>query len=348
MIPHFRYATFRWLFALGNAVVWFWILYGLGNLVSEHFAQDQRLSREGALYFFALTPFVSCVLAGQGAILNLRAQYLIGRFSAPGISAAPPPPPGNVWLVSLRSALPLAAVALPLTLALGLFLPESISSTTTSRLMGAIGSVLTFVLAATIADREFRRFQYYLGDVRPRTASVAGYVFGHLAIPWSTVNGILNGIFAWILYHQGAGHDTALVTIDELRHDLAITTFMVCLFTAMEAIAEAETDFASGTTPLAPNLPAMPALWLRFVLAGGLASAVWLTISLAARLTASEGITLFSTILIKALGGGLLAAAVAVVSGRWALARCHTRAQFRAAGGHRSAGRVVEAGEANR
>jgi hypothetical protein len=337
MIPRFRYGTFRWIFALGNAVVWFCILYGLGDLVHDHFAQDHGLSREGALYFFTLTPFVSCILASQGAIVSLRAQYLIGRFSSPPPPTTAPPAPENVWLASIRSSLPLAAMASPLTLLLGLLLPEGIADTTTSRLIGAIGGSLAFLVALTVADREFRRFQFHLGAVRPPAASVARYLCGRLAAPWGAINVIFNSIFAWMLYHQGPGHSAALVAFDELRHDLSLTTFMVCLFTALPVIPEVETDFAAGITPLAANLSPMPPLWLRLALAGSLAGLVWLGVTMAAHGARTAGVTLESTIIMKAAGGGTLATLVAYQSGRWALARCQAQVAPRPGDPHRSA-----------
>ncbi|HVN84607.1 MAG TPA: hypothetical protein VMW17_07170 [Candidatus Binatia bacterium] len=317
----FSYPSFRWIFALGNAVVWFVILFSLGGLVHDHFAEDTGLSREGALYFFTLTPFVSSILATQGAVVNLRAQYLIGRFTAPPIPGAAPPPPANVWLVSIRSGLPLAAMLVPITLMGGLFLPENLSDRATSVVMGGIGAAATLVLAVTVADREFRRFHYHLGGVRPRVTSTFHYLGRYIAAPWALINVALNAIFAWMLYHQGPGHTDVFVSIEELRHDLSTSALMICLFTALPVVPEVETDFAAGLTPTVVRNQSVRPLWQQLAAAACLAGGVWLIVTVAAQLTRSQGVPLAQTMAVKAVGGGFLAATAAVLSGRWTLSK---------------------------
>jgi hypothetical protein len=326
-MPRFRYSVFLWIFAAGNAVVWFFILSGLGRLVFEHFAKNGGLARDDALTFFALAPLVSAVLACQGAVVNLRAQYLIGRFHSPAAPHVPSPVPVNAWLVSLQSGLPVAAVLAPVTILILRFsLPPVIDRTATARVIGGIGAAMALGLALTIAPREFRRFQFHLGASRRHTASAGRYVWGHLAAPWGLVNGSLNGVFAWMLYHQGPGHPASLVNLGELRHDLVVTTFLVSALTVLAVIPEVETDFAAGLTPPADGLTPMPVLALRYLLAVALAGTVWVLVTLSGSLAHTAAIRLSTVITIKTGGGGALAAFAAAQGGRWTLARCHLRA----------------------
>ncbi|MBI4518196.1 MAG: hypothetical protein HY699_20530 [Deltaproteobacteria bacterium] len=323
----FSYRVFLWIFALANSVVWFFLLYGLALLVHEHFADAAGLARTGALAFFALTPFVSAVLASQGAIVNLRAQYLVGRFTAPPAGAGICRQPANPWFVSLRSAPPLAlAAALVSTAAVALSAPAVLSASLSARAMGGIGAAVTLAAAVIVADREFRRFHAHLGAVGQRPTPLGRYLALHFAAPWTTVNGVLNGIFAWMLYREGPGHSAPLVSIAELRFDLTLTAFLISVFTALAVIPEVETDFAAGLTPPAHNLPAMPPVAIRLGLALALAGTVWVLITLLARLTEPAGVPLSVTIGVKAAGGAGIAALAAIQCARWTLARCQARA----------------------
>jgi hypothetical protein len=328
-MPRFSYRTFVWIFAIGNAIVWFFILFGLGHLVYEHFAEETGLTWEGAWAFFALTPFVSSVLASQGAIVNLREQYLIGRFTPPPSAGARVPPPRNVWLMSARHALPAALIAAVLTtLVLQLVPATAVTHAAATYGMGAIGATITLVLARTAADREFRRFHFHLGSVGRRPPSGRRYIVAHLVLPWVVINGILNAVFAWMLHHQSEGPAAPLVAIGDLRHDLVLSTFLICVFTALAVIPEVETDFALGTTPAdVSGHTAMPPLWTRYAIALGLAAAVWILVTLFGQLVGG-GISLLATMVLKSLGSALLSGLAAAQCGRWALARClaHTAA----------------------
>lgn len=337
-MPQFRYGTFLLIYATSNSVVWFFLLFGLGHLVYEHFSQATGLSRQGAWAFFALTPLVSSVLASQGAIVNLRAQYLIGRFTSPSRSWGPQPLPSNPWLVSLRTAVPLALVAgLSTSLVMLLLSRDSFGLEATACTMGAIGAAVTFLLALTVSDREFRRFQYHLGNGGHSAVSLAGYIGQRLALPWGLVNGTLNGIFAWIVYHQGPGHSVSMVSVAELRHDLAATTFLICVFSALEIFPEVESDFASGTTPPVSELPPMPPLWRRYALVLGLTAIAWLAVTIIGKATAVFPLSLSWTIGVKTVWGAALAVLATAQCARWSLARCHARVSAAASSRRRRA-----------
>ncbi len=323
----FNYRTFVWIFALSNAGVWFFIMFGVGHFIHALFAGGNGLPALTALAAFMLTPFVSGVLAAQGAIVNLRAQYLLGRFRPPAPARRPLAPPLNPWLAATCAAVPLAAILALIPLALFfLGLRAPLNAATTARGLGIVAATATMLLALKVADREFRRFHFHLGSVRRRWTHLGRYAWRRFGVPWAIVNFALNGLFAWMQYRQGPQHPATLVSLLELRPDLAIMTLLICVFMALATIPEVETDFAAGVTPTAATLPPMPPLWSRYALAGGMVTAVWLIPTMLAAALGNPGISLATTMALKATWGGVLAAAVSVQCTRWTLARCTRRA----------------------
>ncbi len=325
-MPQFRYRTFLFIYALSNSIVWFFLLFGLSHLVYEHFSAADGLSHAGAWAFFTLTPLVSSVLASQGAIVNLRAQYLIRRFTAPSHAREPHAPPENPWLVSLRTAVPVALLAALLTsVAMRFVRSETVGLEFTARTMGGIGAAITFLLVLTVADREFRRFQFHLGHGGHPVSSLRRYIGQHLILPWAFVNGALNGVFAWMVYHQSSDHAAAMVSLAELRYDLTITTVLICVCTALAVFPEVDTDFAAGMTPPASALPAMPPLWRRYVLLALLGATVWLVVTGLGRSLGVFPLSLSATIALKVVWGAGVAILATALCARWRLARCHAR-----------------------
>src|SRR5512139_431601 len=158
-MPQFSYRAFLWVFAVSNAIVWFALLCGLALFLHAHFAHDGQITRQVALPMLCLGWLLPTVLCLQGAIVNLRAQFLEGRFLPP---AETEPVAGNVrnpWQVAIGTAALFWSVGLPLCwVGLSRALPERLGTHATVLAMAGIGAAFLLVVIVHVADREFRAY----------------------------------------------------------------------------------------------------------------------------------------------------------------------------------------------
>ena len=142
-MPQFSYRTFVWVFAVSNAIVWGAILCGLGFFLDTHFAEGGRLTRHLTVRVLCLAWLIPTVLSLQGAIVNLRAQFLLGRFRPPSAVAVAATVAANPWVIAIKTATLFWMVGLPLSwIGLHLLLPESVNAGAMVALMSVIGAVL--------------------------------------------------------------------------------------------------------------------------------------------------------------------------------------------------------------
>jgi hypothetical protein len=325
-MPRFRYRTFLSLFALGNGIAWFLLLFLAGRWLLGMLSAQAELPTTATIALLVGLPLTASVLAAQGAIVNLRAQFLLGRFRPP-LRTRSVPPPGNPWWSALRIApafsVPQSSLAVVSTYFIGHL--ADLDRHHAAVLLGVLGAVQATALARLLAGSEFEKFYSRLGDLRPAARSVGTYVGVGFALPWGVINGVLNAGIGIIQYRIGQPNDGLITTLD-LRTDLSLMTFLICLFMAVATIPEVETDFAAGVAPPMLELPPMPPLLLRYLAVIGLAGAVWLAVTAISAFPFAATITPTVAVSVKSFGGALLGAAASARSAVWALARCHQRA----------------------
>jgi hypothetical protein len=312
------------VFAVSNAIVWSGILCGLGFFLEGHFAEGGRLTRHLAVRVLCLAWLLPTVLSLQGAIVNLRAQFLLGRFRAPSAVAAAATEVANPWRIAIRAAALFWIMGLPLFwIGLHLLLPDSVSAQVMVGLMSAIGAVLILVLILYAADREFQRYLAALDQPRPARLSPMEYVAWHIAVPWGAVNLLINAVLAWITY--GTGADGGHVAVVDLRLDLLVMTFLISVFMALSALPEVETDVRRNMVQLPPWLPSMPRLWSRYGYALALTLVMDTLFTAGTSAFGGSSISLAAAIVIKAVDSGIVAAGAAGTCALWALGRCAER-----------------------
>ncbi len=317
------YRLFLWVFSISNAIVWFLILSILGVFLHHHFASDGRMSRVLAVRAVCLGLALPMALSLQGAILNLRVQFVEGRFLPPRDGAVGTGPMRNPWRVSVKiAALVWTMAVLPLGVALSMLLPEDLGPRQFPILIAGIGAGCVLVLAITIADREFRRYLDHIDDGPTVPISAAAYAGWHIAMPWGAINLFINAVLAWITYRSVSGGEVAVVN---LRLDLVVMTFLISVFMALSALPEVECDVRRKVVALPLWLPSMPRLWLRYVYAAAAAALMYGLVTLAAAAAGSEVVSLTAAVLIKALASGVIAAGAAGTCALWALGRCANR-----------------------
>jgi len=318
-VPQFSYRLFVSVFAVSNAVIWAGILCGLGFFLDSHLVEGGRLGRQLTIRLLCLGWLLPTVLSLQGAIVNLRAQFLLGRFQLPAPAAATEV--ANPWRVSIKTAVRFWLIGLPiLWIGLYLLLPESVGARVMVMLMSGIGAALILGLILYVADREFQRYLAAIDQPPPARLSPTAYVVWHIALPWGAVNLLINAVLAWITY--GTGAESGQVAVAALRVDLAVTTFLICVFMALSALPEVETDVRRNMVQLPPWLPSMPRLWSRYGYALTAALVVYTVFTGGASAFGVSSLSLAAAILIKAVTSGIIAAGAAGTCALWALGRC--------------------------
>jgi hypothetical protein len=323
-LSQFSYRTFVWVFAVSNAIVWGGILCGLGFFLASHFAEGGRLTRHLAVRVLCLAWLLPTVLSLQGAIVNLRAQFLLGRFRPPSAVAVAATEVANPWSVAIRSGVLFWIIGLPLCwVGLHLLLPESVNAQAMVALMSAIGAVLMLGFILYVADREFQRYLAVIDQPRPARLSPMEYVVRYIAVPWGAVNLLINAVLAWITY--GTGADGGHVALVDLRLDLLVMTFLISFFMALSALPEVETDVHRNMVQVPPWLPSMPRLWSRYGYAVALTLVMGTIFTAGMSAFGGASISLAAAIVIKAITSGIVAAGAAGTCALWALGRCAQR-----------------------
>lgn len=319
------YRVFLWVFSFSNAVVWFFLLCGLGVFVHGHLAEAGVLSRGAAVRFFAAAIVLPIALALQGAIVNLRAQFLIGRFLAPA-ERGPLEPVRNPWLVAVPFAVGLCAVAVPILVgALMILLPAELNARGTPLLIGGVGAVLVFGAVVRVADREFRHYLQAIDRPPAAPMLLATYLLRNIALPWALINLLINAVLAWITYGQGPWLASGTVSMIDLRLDLTVMALLISICMALSALPEAETDFRRGLVRLPVAMPSMPRLWTRYIYALLVAFGMYSLVTAAARALSVSEIPLCGVIVLKGLCAAVVAGAAAGLCALWALGRCVRR-----------------------
>jgi hypothetical protein len=319
------YRVFLWVFGVSNAVVWFLILYGLGYFIQTRFAVDGHVSRESATAMLCLALVLPTVLAVQGAIVNLRVQFIGGRFLPP---AAPPSTTRlrNPWKTALLTAAAFWGVGVPVLIsARTVLLPTSVGTSQLARLMAGMGALVVLIVIRYAANRDFVSYARALDSGGGTQVSIARYVVGHIALPWATVNAVINGVLAWLTYHQGPTHPAATVSVAELRGDLVVMGFLISMFMALSAFPEAETDFRRNFVRLPHVLPSMPRLWTRYGYALGVGLVMHILVTATTAICNVAQIALATTVLVKGVSAAIIAGAASGSCAVWALSRCAQR-----------------------
>ena len=323
-MPQFSYRTFVWVFAVSNAIIWSGILCGLGFFLGSHFAEGGRLTRPLAVRMLCLAWLLPTVLSLQGAVVNLRAQFLLGRFRPPAAAAGTATEIANPWRIAVRTAALFWIVGLPLFwIGLGLLLPDSVSAGAMVTLMSGIGALLILTLILRVAEPEFQRYLAGIDQPPPARLPPTAYVAWHIAAPWGAVNLLINAVLAWITY--GTGADGSRVAVVDLRLDLVVMTFLISVFMALSALPEVETDVHRNMVQLPPWLPSMPRLWVRYGYALVVTLAMYTVFTAGTSAFEASSISLTAAIVIKAATSGIVAAGAAGTCALWALGRCAER-----------------------
>lgn len=317
------YRVFLRVFGVSNAVVWFVILYGLGAFLQVRFAEDGRVRRQTAVTIVCLALLLPTVLAVQGAIVNLRVQFLAGRFLPPASRPAEEVRLRNPWRAALAVGALFSVIGLPVLVGgLTVLLPQSLGAPEVATIMGASGALTIFLLIVYIGDREFQRYLRALDGLQASPMSLVTYVVRRIALPWGSANALINGVLAWVMYRQSALHPSVVVSLSELRADLAVMAFLITVFMALSALPEAVTDFRRNLVRLPATLPPMPRLWTRYGYALGVALMMYVVVTGAAAASDASQVSLGAAVLIKGLSAGIIAGGAAGMCAVWSLARC--------------------------
>ena len=325
-MPRLSYRAFLWVFAAGNAIVWFLILYGLGLFLHAHLARDGWLTRQSAARMVCFGLLIPSVLSLQGAIVNLRVQFLLGRFLSPADLSASPKVVRSPWYVAVTTAAIFWAVGLPVFFGMLYWrLPEGLGARGVALLMGGVGALSILMLAAFAGDRELRSYLRVMDEPTAMPISAARYAVCRIAIPWGVVNAVINAVLAWITYSVSAGGAPA-VLLGDLRADLAVMAFLISVFMALSALPEVETDFRRNVAQVPAWLPSMPRLWVRYGYALGVGLATYAAVTAAAASGVSS-VSLATAVVAKSLISGAVATGAAGACALWGLGRCaHRRA----------------------
>jgi hypothetical protein len=315
-----RFPTFRIVLSLGNAAVWGLILFGIGALVASQFHQDGIVARSVVLVTVAATALVAGILAVQGAVVNLEHQLLHGRFTyAP--ATADSRSPRNVWRVAVSASLLLCAAWVPFWLMIGgLVLGQGLSSGRTRLLIGGLGFVAVALTVYLFAPLELRRRAGAVASAT-RAVAVGPYLRWQYALPWGVVNGTLGGVLAWLSSPAHRDPTVQRLPQAQLAFDLALSTFLICVFMGVVTMGQAEVDVARGRVLVDRRFAPMPRLWLRFLYAALAAVTVWLSWSLFAGVGGLPAISLPVSFGVKTLLGGIVGAVAAWRCAAWSVAR---------------------------
>ena len=324
-MPRFAFGVFVWIFAIGNAVVWFALLFGVAYLLAGALAPSGVLPRSTALWIVCLTPLAASVLAIQGSIVNLRVQFLEGRFDLPAIPHEPPPLV-NPWYTAGRTAVVVCLIGIPISYAAGrTFFGPMVTARSLGLVLGTFGAVSVLLATLSVSVREFYAFAARLGQPVPSPRRLVAYLGWHLALPWGVVNLILNGVTGWLAFYEHVQQAPHAMPLSLLRADLVGTSVLLTVLIGLAAVPEAECDAALGTVRVPPTLPPMPHLSRRLLFVAGFGTAVWLACTLVLMTSDLDGINVWAAIGLKAVFSGLLAAGCAAMYGRWSLGRARIK-----------------------
>ena len=320
------YRVFLWVFAISNAVIWFGILFALGIFVQSRFAEEGGLTRSTALRALCLALFFPMVLAVQGGIVNLRAQFLLGRFVLPGNCGEVDGAVRNPWWPAVVGGATGWVICLPVLLFGVHFLAaEALRAVQFATTLAGAGAVVIVFLVVTFSDRELRCYARSI-EAPARAGIPAGvYVLRNIALPWGGINLVINAVLAWVTYHQGPMHAAAGVAWEDLRLDLVVMSFLISVFMALSALPEVETDFRRNLVRFPGDLPRMPRLWIRYVYALGIAALMYVTVTVAAAAVGSATLPLGFAVLAKGVAAGVVAGGASGACAVWGLSRCAER-----------------------
>jgi len=325
-MPRFSFPKFLWLFGVGNAVVWFGILFGVSHLIAAGLSPSSDFSHSAALWTICIVPLFTNVLAMQGSVVNLRVQYLEGQFDFATAAGESSPVLHNPWRVAATAGWLLCVPGIPIALAIAVAIfPQPVSARLVGVMLGTLGAISVLVGTRFVSAPEFQTFIARIGHHTSTSSPVVHYLLRHLALPWGVVNLVLNAILASVAYSRHLSETPALVSLRELRGDLASTSVILGLLIGLAATPEAECDAVTGAVEIPAHLPTQPPLHRRLLLVAALATFVWLTVTAVSALTQVENVSFLTAIVTKAVFAGFLAAASAAIHGCWSLARSRVK-----------------------
>jgi hypothetical protein len=320
------YRVFLWVFAFSNGVIWFGILFALGLFVQSRFAVEGALSWGTALRALWLALIFPMVLAVQGGIVNLRAQFLLGRFVLPVNCGTANGVVRNPWWPAVVGGTAGWVMCLPvLVIGVRLLGTQGSQGVQFATILAGAGAVAMLLPVVIISDRELRC--YARSIERPARARLpAGvYVLRNIALPWGVINLVINAVLAWVTYHQGPLHAAAGVAWEDLRLDLVVMSFLISVFMGLSALPEVETDFRRNLVWLPGDLPRMPRLWIRYAYALGIAALMYVTVTVTAAAVGSAATALGFAVLAKGVAAGVVAGGASGACAVWGLSRCAER-----------------------
>jgi hypothetical protein len=322
-MPRFSFRVFVWIFGISNGIVWFGIAFAVAHLLGSSLGGPDGLSRHQALWALCLTPLATSILSVQGAVVNLRAQYLEGRFTLPRLDAgAERRKLTSPWVPAGQAGIALWLLGLPILFGAGWWkLPPAVPA----RVLGVtLGSFAAFgVLAATLSVgiREFHTFAARLGPQGTKPRGAGPYLGWQLAMPWGVVNCVINAALGWVGYHRFFAESPPHVPFGVFRTDLVIMSIALSVLIPMAAMPEAQCDAAVGTVQISATLPTMPTSRRRLLLVLAIGLAVWTAVTLMPILVQRDALNAWTAVTVKALWGGALAAACAGLWAGWTLAQ---------------------------
>lgn len=320
-MPRFSFRVFVWIFGIANAVVWFGIAFAAAHLVQSGLGDAAGLSRSQALWTVCIAPLALGVLAVQGAVVNLRAQYLDGRFHLPAPDAAGSQRPlTSPWIPAWRLGVTCWLIGFPILLASGWRLfPATVPARMLGVWLGSFAGLVVVVATLSVGVAHFHAFAARLGQRWTIPSRAWSYLGWRLALPWGLINLILNAVIGWITYHRFFVQQPPQVPFSDFRVDLVIMTVLLSILIPMAAMPEAMCDAAVGTVEMSEWLPAMPPLARRLLAVIGIGFAVWLVLTLVPLLVHRDHLSAWMAVSVKAVWAGVLAAGCAALWGGWAL-----------------------------
>jgi hypothetical protein len=308
-VPSF--AVFRLLFATGNAVVWFVILWVIATVVGPR-------SATGVIGF---TAGVVCAATAGFFVPFFGIPGGLAGFLEQGVERRFVLPPAERWGAggrlgaAWRTALGRATVSSPVLAALaaaGLAAVGDLPRSTFCLALAAAGATLAAAHAYVLANPRT------LGDLRRASpalgAPLAGYFLWRFLVPQGAGNGVLNGLIGLSIFGT-AGH--VLKPAGEVAIDFAATAAILAFFMVTTAgslaRADARLGYVGRLTGTRPSRARRAALVVATGVGAGVATAGVM------RVAGLDGLGLWAFVVWKTAIAAVVAGVLAARAARWAL-----------------------------
>jgi hypothetical protein len=313
------FAVFRVFFALGNAVVWFFVVWALSSLVSTLMpaagGHPAVIPPATGVAWAATAGFFMPFFGIPGALAGFLEQALERRFELPpaerwGGSGQL----ARAWRIAfvrgLGSSVAFAVLAAACLATAG-SVPQGRFCLILAAGAAALAGAHAYALASPTALGDLRR----LGD--PAPTAPRRYLLGRFFLPQGGGNGLINALIGFAIFPVADAGQPALMAAGEVASDSFGTALILSFFMVTTAGSLARVDGRLGYAGRYPGRVPSRARRAGLIVAVGIGAAA--VTAGAMRLAGLTGVTLWPFVLWKTTVAFAVAGSLAACAARWAL-----------------------------